>query len=547
MVVCLRQWDGIVVEFFLRARPRRLAAWILLASAQPCQAQSAVTVPNATAATDNVSVYSDMSTSSTVMNSLKKGDAVIVDFEIKTTVRWCSVRLAGQAEKLGFVQCQGLTRQQPQLGHSSGGGLDATSANPSGKSAMTSRAVKNIEVAPPPIRAANGYVEIQRQVVREDTIDIAKLAELEAAARNGSALSMSRAALGHYAAGNFELSRNSPDEAVEQFQSSLNFAAKDQNLQLANLLSLAYIHLVRSQYGAALEYLDRARKISPQSGSVAQLSGWAYYALDRLPEAAEEWKRSQKIQPSREVALALEKVERDQETESGFREGQTHHFTIHYQGNATPQLATEILRTLEDHFRSLESQLRFAPAESIAVVLYTQETFRDITRAPGWAGALNDGRIRVPIRGLETVTDELSRMLMHELTHSFVVQKTLGRCPTWLNEGLAQYMEGRRSNDSAQALVYTYERHSYIPLQHLEGGWSRFPAAAASFAYAWSLAATESIIANSGMYGLERFFEHFANASSVEPALREALQANYADVERNTIDFLRRTYIPPNS
>jgi hypothetical protein len=49
------------------------------------------------------------------------------------------------------------------------------------------------------------------------------------------------------------------------------------------------------------------------------------------------------------------------------------------------------------------------------------------------------------------------------------------------------------------------------------------------------------------MYGLERFFEHFANASSVEPALREALQANYADVERNTIDFLRRTYIPPNS
>jgi hypothetical protein len=105
-------------------------------------------------------------------------------------------------------------------------------------------------------------------------------------------------------------------------------------------------------------------------------------------------------------------------------------------------------------------------------------------------------------------------------------------------------MEGRRSSDSAQALVYTYERHSYIPLQHLEGGWSRLPAAAASFAYAWSLAVTESIIASSGMYGLERFFEHFANESSVEPALREALQTNYADLERSAIDFLRRTYIP---
>ena len=51
-----------------------------------------------------------------------------------------------------------------------------------------------------------------------------------------------------------------------------------------------------------------------------------------------------------------------------------------------------------------------------------------------------------------------------------------------------------------------------------------------------------SIIANSGMYGLERFFDHFSNDTAVEPALREAFQANYADVERNTVDYLRRTY-----
>jgi hypothetical protein len=86
------------------------------------------------------------------------------------------------------------------------------------------------------------------------------------------------------------------------------------------------------------------------------------------------------------------------------------------------------------------------------------------------------------------------------------------------------------------------DQHSYIPLQHLEGGWSRFPVPVAAFAYAWGLAATESIIADSGMYGLERFFDHFSNNTAVEPALREAFQANYADVERTTVDYLRRTY-----
>jgi tetratricopeptide (TPR) repeat protein len=534
-----------LIFFPIPARTILFCLSLVFLFAGPLRAQSAITMPNATVTPDTLQVYSEMATSSTPTGSLKKGDVVIVDFEITTTKKWCSVRLPTQAAKLGFVQCKGLARQQLKSeGAGIGGSFEHGPGNSSPViSSQTSRhGAKDLAVTPPPVRSANGYTEIQRQVIHEDVIDVNKLTSLEYAAKNGSALAMTRAAQGHYAAGNFELSRNSPDEAIEQFQAALNFASKDTNLLLANLLSLAYVHLVRGEYGAALEYLDRGRKIAPNSAAVAQLSGWAYYALDRLPEAVTEWKRSQSIQPIPAIAQALEKIQMDVDTESGFREGQTHHFSMHYQGNATPQLATEILRTLEDDFRSLETQLRFAPAEPIAVVLYTQETFRDITRAPGWAGALNDGRLRIPIRGLTSVTDELSRVLMHELTHSFVVQKTLGRCPNWLNEGLAQYMEGRRSETSARFLIASYDQHSHIPLQHLEGGWSRFPASVAAFAYAWGLAATESIIADSGMYGLERFFDHFSNDTAVEPALRETFQANYTDIERNTVDYLRRTY-----
>jgi predicted negative regulator of RcsB-dependent stress response len=533
------------IIFSIPARTLLFCLSLVFFFAATLRPQSAIAVPNATVTPDTLKVYSEMATSSTPAGSLKKGDAVIVDFEIKTTEKWCSVRLPTQTAKLGFVQCKGLARQ-PLKFEAAGVGTSLDrgtgSSSPFISSQSSRHGAKDLAVTPPPVRSGNGYAEIQREIIHEDVIDINKLASLESAAKNGSALAMTRAAQGHYAAGNFELSRNSPDEAIEQFQAALSFAAKDTNLLLANLLSLAYVRLVRGEYGAALEYLDRSRKIAPNSAAVAQLSGWAYYALDRLPEAVTEWKRSQSIQPSPTVAQALEKIQRDADTESGFREGQTRHFSMHYQGNATPQLATEILRALEDDFRSLETQLRFAPAEPIAVILYTQETFHDITRAPGWASALNDGRLRIPIRGLTSVTDELSRVLMHELTHSFVVQKTLGRCPTWLNEGLAQYMEGRRSETSARFLIASYDQHSYIPLQHLEGGWSRFPAPAAAFAYAWGLAATESIIADSGMYGLERFFEHFSNDTAVEPALREAFQANYADVERNTANYLRRTY-----
>jgi len=260
----------------------------------------------------------------------------------------------------------------------------------------------------------------------------------------------------------------------DRFNTAAEFATRQPNLRLLSLLSLAYVQLRHSEYSAALEYLQRARSVAPNSVWVAQLSGWAYYSLDRKDEAITQWQLAQRIGPSGEVAALLEKAERDKETESGFREGETHHFLLHYQGNATPQLATDVLRTLEGHFLTLQSELRVTLAEPIAVVLYTQETFRDVTRAPGWADAANDGRIRVPVQGLSSVSEQLSRILMHELTHSFIRQKTQGRCPQWLNEGLAQWMEGIRSESTAQLLVAAYEQGRNPTLKQLEGPWTGF-------------------------------------------------------------------------
>src|SRR5260370_18453718 len=125
---------------------------------------------------------------------------------------------------------------------------------------------------------------------------------------------MARAALAHFAAGNFEFARNSSDEAIEHYNAALAFAAKQPNLLLVNLLSLAYVQLRRSEYSAALEYLNRARGVAPQSVAVAQLSGWAYYGLDRTEEAIPAWKTPQPNQPTPERPAAIQKAEHDMVT-----------------------------------------------------------------------------------------------------------------------------------------------------------------------------------------------------------------------------------------
>jgi tetratricopeptide (TPR) repeat protein len=525
-------------------KTRALMAMAWLAWTGSCLAQGPGAVANSTVKVDALSVYSEPSASSNVVRAVKKGDTLFVNLELKTGAeRWCSVRLPGERTRIGYVQCDGLERSDRRSGDLA---LPSDAPPASGAPTIVARSVQSPPIRLPRERSAlestSEYGKVGAAVVHDGLLDGAKIAEFDQAAQGGSAAAMARAALAHDAAANFELDHNDSDHAIEQFRAALPLAAKQPIVLFGTLIGLSQIHLVRSEYSEALEYLGQARRISPGSSAVAQLSGWAYYGLNRLDDAIKEWDASQRVQPNPQIAALLENARRDQGVEQQTRSGETSHFILHYQGGATPQLANEILHALEEQFRALQTDLRFTPAEPIGVILYTEQSFRDITRAPSWAGGLNDGRIRVPVQGLDSVTEDLSRVLKHELTHSFVQQMTLGRCPTWLNEGLAQWMEGRRSAENAHGLIGVFDRGQFIPLKHLEGPWTAFPAPLAGFAYAWSLAAVESVTTRSGPMTINRLLGNLSTAPSVEDALREALQFGYADLDRQTADYLRQTY-----
>ena len=392
--------------------------------------------------------------------------------------------------------------------------------------------------APASIQAESEDPAVIRGTVHDGSIDRGYIAHLEQEALSGDPAAAHRAALAHYVAGQFEITKGNADGAMQQELQALHF--QPESLQL--LVNVAYAYLHTSEYSTARGYLERAKRISPDSADVARLMGWADYGLNRIPEAVKEWKRAQELQPDPEVSKALEKAERDARAESGFREGQTTHFVIRYTGSAAPLLAGEILHALEIHFEQISALLDYTPPDPIGVILYTDQQFQDITRAPAWAGAINDGRIRVPIRGLDSVTDELSRQLRHELTHSFLQQKTRGRCPVWVQEGVAQWMEGRRVEGEAQALLAAYDHQTAIPLRTLEISWMQLSGTGAAFAYGWSLGAVEAILDKGGMNDLTRLLDAFAGGSSPETALQNVLHANYAELDQLTADYLRRTY-----
>ena len=518
---------------------------IFLAAVGICCAQATAPVANTIVKAETLAVHSEARSGSDVVQTLKKGDALVTGLELKIGAeKWCSVGFPGQG-KLGFVECDGLQRTDKRAGDLA---LPAEAPPSSEGVSVLGGAVVAAGVIPLPRMHSSSdgsgeWTRVQAAVVHDGILDGTKVAEYEAAAAGGATAAMNRAVLAHEAAAVFELQHHDTEHALEQLRAGLPFAAKQPFYLFTTLLEIAYIHLIRSEYSAALDVLAQARKVQPGTAAVAQLSGWAYSGMNRLDDAIREWETAQRISPDAHVAALLEAARRDKGVELGARASESSHFVIHYQGSATPQLANEILRTLEEQYRGLQSDLHFTPPESIGVILYTQQSFRDVTHAADWMGALNDGRIRVPVQGLDAVTDKLSRVLEHELTHSFVRQMTLGRCPTWLQEGLAQWMEGRRSSANAASLVAAYDRGAMISLEQLEGNWTGFSGPVAAVAYAWALAAVESVMARSGPLTINRLLGDLSSASSTEEALREALQMGYADFDRQTADYLRETYL----
>ena len=398
----------------------------------------------------------------------------------------------------------------------------------------------NLEITPPAmdVPGGGGGSEIEHAAVHDGAIDRGYIAKTEGEARSGGARANVAAAVAHHSAAMFELSRGDVEHALTDERTALTYEPEQPVL----LMNVAYMHLRRSEYKQSLEYLDRAKRVAPDNADVAKLSGWAYYGLNKVDQAVAEWKRAMALRADPEVKAALEKAQRDKQEEESYKENESAHFNLKYNGAAEPSLARDVLHTLERHFSEIESELNYTPPDSIGVILYTQQAFADITQAPRWVGALNDGRIRVPVQGLSGVNSELSRVLKHELTHSFIKQKTRGLAPTWIQEGLAQWMEGKRSGENGAVLEQIYREGHAAPLGRLEGSWMGLDSNSAGYAYSWALANVEYIVQADGMGDVERILERIAAGESTEAALRAVLHSDYSDVMLSTAEYLKKTY-----
>jgi len=327
------------------------------------------------------------------------------------------------------------------------------------------------------------------------------------------------------------------NDAREHLERALTIFPNDPTL-LEHYVSVL---LQSERVSVAVSFAEQACREAPNSAEAHALLGAAYYKANRNKDAVAEWKKSLELKDDPKIRAYLARAERELSSETNYREQESSHFSLRYEGKqSSDAFRHQLLDTLEHHYNDLVSEIGILPRNTIAVVLYTNQAFFDVTHAPTWTAAVNDGKLRMPVEGMESVTPELSRVLKHELAHSFVNQAARGKCPVWLNEGIAQMVEPQSAERFKRGLARLFKEGQVTPLAKLNGTFMGFSDQQAAIAYAESLALTEYIRDTYGVSALTTTLQRLNEGQNIDEALRSAIHSTEQQLEQEFSEKLIR-------
>jgi hypothetical protein len=288
------------------------------------------------------------------------------------------------------------------------------------------------------------------------------------------------------------LQSGDPARAGKLFADAL---AKEPN-QPALLLGAGVAAHMQGRIKDATVSLRRALELDPRLTPASILLGAMAYGDGRVADAIAIYERALVHAPGDpQLAAKLKSWRADADASVGFTELRFDRFRVMFHGHADHALAARAIAILDAAFWRIGRTLGAYPSEPVIVMLYTEQQFRDVTQAPTWAGGLYDGRIRVPAAGAVQSPQLFERVLVHELAHAMIATIAPRGVPAWLHEGLAQHFEG----DDAPAARRRVATVGVIPLQYLEGSFSRLTVAQAHVAYDQSLAVADTLVRRQGL------------------------------------------------
>ncbi len=312
----------------------------------------------------------------------------------------------------------------------------------------------------------------------------------------------------------FHIKKKEYKDAIEEYSVLL-----ENDKRFLTIIGICYYWIHDNKN--ALNFLRDADDLGHFPYKTKKYLAFTYYALNELAESENYAEEALKLGQDPELRELIRKLKREESVMRNYQDVGIENFLIQFSREEHDQLRTIISDYLKEAYREIGKKLDYFPNKQFVVILYNEKDFFDVTRAPGWAGGLYDGKIRLPVKGITGFDERLRKVILHEYTHALISEIT-GNCPLWLNEGLAEYFSEREHVDKLSKI---------IPLHRIE---TRFPSGdprLISLAYLTSHDAVEYLIDKYGIYSVKELLESFGDGMDINSAFESVLYISYEDFQ----------------
>lgn len=205
-------------------------------------------------------------------------------------------------------------------------------------------------------------------------------------------------------------------------------------------------------------------------------------------------------------------------------------------------IAEEISSELHRTHQELTKLFGAIPPFRSSVRLMDEPSFYELTGAPGWTNAMFfRGEIIIPLSTSKPIDlDNLHRSVKHEYSHAILSALSGGAIPGWIDEGLAQWLEGEENPALRNSLRHYLKRSNPVPLKLLQGGFTRLEPAMVPAAYAQSLLAVQAMIKAYGIDKIAMYLDLLRNEEDKEVAFVAAFGISQSDFEYKLHTTLRQ-------
>ncbi len=329
--------------------------------------------------------------------------------------------------------------------------------------------------------------------------------------------------------GEDDLARRQPDEARRHFSEAI--ASEPHDVRARCGLAAAYLKLDQDAYARSV--VQQALLDAPDDPELNLLLGQVAERQDRPEEALAAWQKSFAARPSPELGRWIETLRRQHGIEQNYGRSEAAHFVVRYDGEQTrSELESSILEELERQYATLSRTFDYMPPQSIVVIIYPERAFYEATLAGPDVAGLYDGKIRMPAGGLHLLDAEARATLLHELAHAFITGKSGSAAPRWLQEGLAQWIEGKRTpTATGVSLAREFQAH------HEAASWQPV------FSYPSALSFVEFLIDRQGFADLNDLLAAMGRGQMPQEAIRSVTGFPFDDLQIQWGQNLTRRYL----